>query len=395
MNQVAQSLKMEKLIKILSALTFLIFFQAFMVAPLIPKLSVEFNIEPEAMGKIIPAYLLPYGISTLFYGLLSDHFGRRKIMLLSLGSLCLFTALTATAKSHQQVVTWRLLTGVGASGVVPLALALVGASFPMNERGRPLGWLFGAMAGGMAFGSSFGLFLEPFIGWRGLFLGCSASAAFLMGFLIKYQTLLGDAPPSPSLTVKGVFFGYAGLLSQARGARTYIFVFVNAVFHSGLYTWLGLYFSERFKLGEFGIGLALLGYGIPGFVLGPVIGRAADRHGRARLVPAGLVISALSAFLLVPETHLLFTALVVTALSLGYDMTQPLLTGIVTSLDAKRSGQAVGLNVFCLFIGFSLGSLVFSNILFWRGFESAMIGFGLGQLILSFVGIRAFSKETQ
>jgi predicted MFS family arabinose efflux permease len=60
---------------------------------------------------------------------------------------------------------------------------------------------------------------------------------------------------------------------------------LNAVFHSGVFTWLGLYFSRRYGLGEVGIGLAILGYGIPGFLLGPLIGRAADRWGEPCCCP--------------------------------------------------------------------------------------------------------------
>jgi len=56
---------------------------------------------------------------------------------------------------------WRVLTGFGASGVVPLGLTLVGRLFPYEQRGRPLGWLIGAMAGGMAFGSPLSAILVP------------------------------------------------------------------------------------------------------------------------------------------------------------------------------------------------------------------------------------------
>lgn len=74
---------------------------------------------------------------------------------------------------------------------------------------------------------------------------------------------------------------------------------------SGVYTWLGVYLSERFGLGELGIGLALLGYGIPGFILGPVIGRVADRYGRARLIPAGVAVGAVCALVLAAPLPLL------------------------------------------------------------------------------------------
>jgi predicted MFS family arabinose efflux permease len=58
----------ERLLKVLSAATFLIFFQAYMVAPLIPRLSIAFGISAQQIGLIVPAYLIPYGVSTLFMG---------------------------------------------------------------------------------------------------------------------------------------------------------------------------------------------------------------------------------------------------------------------------------------------------------------------------------------
>src|SRR3546814_18248602 len=62
---------------------------------------------------------------------------------------------------------------------------------------------------------------------------------------------------------------------------------------------LGVYFEQRYGLGPVGIGVALLGYGIPGFLFGPLIGRAADRWGRARLLPIGLGLGALGAATLI------------------------------------------------------------------------------------------------
>jgi predicted MFS family arabinose efflux permease len=384
----------ERLLQVLSAATFLIFFQAYMVAPLIPRLSTMFLVSGQMIGLIVPAYMIPYGVSTLFYGLLSDRLGRRRIMLASLLTFVILTALTATAHSAAQLILWRLLTGLGASGVVPLALALMGQLFPYEERGRPLGWLFGAMAGGMAFGSTFGALLEPFIGWRGIFLGVSGLSAGVLGLLYLYQRLLGEAPAVPLGTIHDLFAAYKSLLGPGRGRRTYAYVLLNAIFHSGVFTWLGLHFTQRYGLGEVGIGLALLGYGVPGFLLGPPIGRAADRWGRRWLIPAGLGIAAIAAAALMWDIPLLAAALAVTLLSLGYDMTQPLLGGIVTTLGGpQRGGQAMGLNVFMLFTGFGLGSLLFGAVLS-LGFGTALAIFSVVQLGAAVVALRVFRAET-
>jgi predicted MFS family arabinose efflux permease len=383
----------ERLLRVLSAATFLIFFQAYMVAPLIPRLATVFAVSGQTIGLIVPAYMIPYGVSTLFYGLLSDRLGRRRIMLASLLAFVVLTALTATAQSASQLILWRLVTGLGASGVVPLALALIGALFPYAQRGRPLGWLFGAMAGGMAFGSTVGALMEPLIGWRAIFLGVSLLGAGGLGLLVPYQRLLGEAPPATSGTLRDLFAAYGSLLGPGRGRRTYAYVLLNAVFHSGVFTWLGLYFFRRYGLGEVGIGLALLGYGVPGFLLGPPIGRLADRWGRRWLVPAGLGIAALAAGVLILDVSLVIAAVAVTLLSLGYDMTQPLLAGIVTVLGGQRGGQAMGLNVFMLFTGFGLGSLLFGAAL-PLGFEAALALFSTVQLGAAVVAIPLFRSET-
>ena len=56
----------ERLLWVLSAATFFIFFQAYMVAPLIPRLSDIFGVSGQTIGLIVPAYMIPYGVSTLF-----------------------------------------------------------------------------------------------------------------------------------------------------------------------------------------------------------------------------------------------------------------------------------------------------------------------------------------
>ena len=376
----------------LAAATFVIFFQAYMVAPIIPALSSTFGSSVQTVGLIVPAYLIPYGIATLIYGLLADRIGVQRVMFVSLAAFAALTGLTATASSIGQIALWRILTGVGASGVVPLALVLVGKLFPYEQRGRPLGWLFGAMAGGMAFGAPLGAMLVPAIGWRGLFLLVGAVGGVVLILFLPYRRMIAEVMQPVGGTLGDLLRGYASLLGSPRAQRTYGYVFLNSIFHSGVFTWLGVYLQRRYGLGPIGIGLALLGYGIPGFLFGPLIGRAADRWGRARLLPIGLGLSAAAAALLLVDFPVMLAPVVAMLLSLGYDMTQPLLAGVVTSLGGKRPGQAMGLNVFTLFVGFGLGSLIFGALLPF-GFGTALGAFSAVELAAAVGTLRLFRSE--
>jgi MFS family permease len=84
--------------------------------------------------------------------------------------LAAFVVCTAATALTDSAGAARIISAVGASGVVPISLALLGDLFEFRVRGQALGWLFGAMAGGMAVGSTAGALLEPVAGWKGLFL---------------------------------------------------------------------------------------------------------------------------------------------------------------------------------------------------------------------------------
>ncbi|WP_377482106.1 MAG: MFS transporter (plasmid) [Microcoleus anatoxicus] len=389
---VRESDKRERLLWTLSAATVLIFFQAYMVAPIIPHLAEEFRVGNQIIGLLIPAYMIPYGITSLLFGLVADKVGRKSVMLISLFAMMVLTLLSATAQSATQLIGWRLVTGLSASGTIPQILTLIGELYPYSQRGRPLGWIFGAMAGGMALGSSFGAILLPAVGWQGLFVGVGIVAGVLFYILWKQRRSITSTKSKVPFHLKNLLAGYKELLTSRRGARTYGYVFLNGIFHSGIFTWLGLYLSQRYGFNETQIGMALLGYGIPGIIFGPIIGRVADRWGRNQILPIGFAIAAIAPLVLIANVPPIIATLAATALSLGYDLTQPLLAGIVTNLGSERPGQAMGLNVFTLFIGFGTGGFVFGEILRF-GFTPALLVFGSVMVFAAIASILLFRSE--
>ena len=62
----------EWLVRLLSA-AIIIFFQAYVVAPLIPWLAGAFQTTEQTLGLVVPAYLIPHGVATLFYGVLKPR----------------------------------------------------------------------------------------------------------------------------------------------------------------------------------------------------------------------------------------------------------------------------------------------------------------------------------
>ncbi|MGH8154379.1 MAG: MFS transporter, partial [Rhodanobacteraceae bacterium] len=350
---------------------FLVFAQTFMVAPLIPQLAVLFHSPVAWVGLAIPAYIVPEAIATLGVGPLSDRVGRNGVILGSLLAFIVLTALTATSRHVGSFIGWRIITGVAAAGIVPISLTLIGDVVPFAQRGRAVGYLFGSIAGGTATGAAVGALLEPLIGWRALFLVVALMAAALLVVMIVALVLPRLARPATVQPWSEVLRGYGRLLGLARARRTYGYVLLNAILQSGIFTWLGVYLHERFGLSETGIGLMLLGYGIPGMLFGPIIGKLADRYGRSIIVPSGVVLTGACALALAASLPLDGVRIAIILLSLGFDLTHPQLAAIATDLGGGR-GQAVALMAFSLFCGFGVGSLLFQAALV-LGFVGAFL----------------------
>jgi predicted MFS family arabinose efflux permease len=139
---------------VMAIFAFAVFYSNYMVAPLIPAFSREFSVPASQLGRLIAGYLIPYGISTLAYGTLSDWWGRTRTLV---GLLCFATTtmlMVSFAGSWQTLIAARILSGVGCGGIVTIVLAIVGDRYPYAIQGRPTGRMFGAIAAGIGFGST-------------------------------------------------------------------------------------------------------------------------------------------------------------------------------------------------------------------------------------------------
>jgi len=369
-----------------------VLFQAYLVAPLIPALAADFKESASLVGLMVPAYTIPYGLSTLFYGPLSDRVGRKPVLLVLLGMMAIATIALAFSSSAYVFLGIRVVMGISTGGIVPIAIALLGDLYPYEERGKPIGLLYGAMAGGMTFGSTLGAYLNPLIGWRMEFIITGILSGIVLLAAVCFRKLFTNRGALVSLPFTSIVSISHQLLTSKKGRPIYSYIFLNGMFHSGIFAWLGYYFGNRYHLNDRGIGLALLGYGLPGMLFGVTIGKAADKYGRKKMIPIGLLTGVITVATLVFRFPLWIAGASVAFLSLGYDMTQPMFAGLVTTMGNSSSrGLAVGLSASMLFLGYGIGALVF-QFLMQLGISTALLAF-VGLELALLLGSRHFFKS--
>ena len=96
-------------------------------------------------------------------------------------------------------------------------------------------------------------------------------------------------------------------------------------------------------------------------------------------------------FLVLPVSPFL-AAIIIMALSVGFEATHPLMSSIATSLDPMHRGQVTGLATFTKFLGMGAGALIFQRLI-GLSFSRALIVFGVSQFLVGLAAIYAFRNE--
>lgn len=136
----------------------------------LPAIGADLRAEASGLQWIVNAYLLPLSALLLLGGAAGDKFGRRRLFLLGIALFALASALCALAPSLPLLLAGRALQGIASAMLMPNSLALLGAAFAGEARGRAIGsWAAaGAVAG--ALGPLLGGWLVEAVGWRAIFL---------------------------------------------------------------------------------------------------------------------------------------------------------------------------------------------------------------------------------
>lgn len=165
------------------------------IGPALPAIQGEFGLDNRSLSWLFNVYVLAQLIGTPLFAKASDRFGRRAVYMVCVTGFGLGSLLLVIAGNYETLLVGRTVQGLGASGIFPVAAAVIGDSFPREEQGRALGLI------GAVFGLAF--LIGPVLGgillrysWEWLFLINLPIAA---GLLFGAWRLLPGAGPGEQL----------------------------------------------------------------------------------------------------------------------------------------------------------------------------------------------------
>jgi EmrB/QacA subfamily drug resistance transporter len=119
---------------------------------------------------VFSAFLLASTVAVPIYGKSADLFGRKSAFFVGVGLFVLGSLLCATSTSMTQLIIWRALQGLGAGGVLPVTMTIMGDLYPAEQRARIQGLFSAVWAVSSIAGPLVGAFIVEVFSWQWIFL---------------------------------------------------------------------------------------------------------------------------------------------------------------------------------------------------------------------------------
>ena len=335
--------------------------------PSMPGLVRYFDTDIATVQLTLTLYLVGIAVGQLLYGPLSDHYGRRPLMLAGVGLYAASAIAASLAQSIDLLIVARIAQAFGGCAGMVITRAIIRDVFERDRAASVLGYVTMAMTIAPAMAPVLGGYLDLWFGWRaGLWVLAAYGAVLFAGcYFFQTETL---KEPQPTIGVMPILRSYQVLLRRpaflgfALGTG-----FSTACFFSFLAgaPYLMIEVLQR-PPSDYGIWFVIvsLGYFVGNFLTGRLSGRlGVDRMVK---VGAGLVLAGGAALL----AHALLLPLAPAGIfvpamliAMGNGVGQPNGIAGAISVDPTRAGAASGIVGFMQMSFGAVGTVVIGHTL--------------------------------
>jgi EmrB/QacA subfamily drug resistance transporter len=160
----------------------------------LPKLRAFFGADLATVQWVLNGYVLALAALTLIGGALADHYGKARMLAVGCVGFGLASVACIVAPTIGWLIACRVAQGISATILTPASLALIGATYPKEERSRAIGVWAAASSLTTAGGPVLGGWLTENFGWQWIFAINLPLAAIAVALLIA------RAPPDQHAT---------------------------------------------------------------------------------------------------------------------------------------------------------------------------------------------------
>jgi DHA1 family bicyclomycin/chloramphenicol resistance-like MFS transporter len=336
--------------------------------PSFAHISHDFGVPPVVVQQTLSAYLLCFAGMMLFHGTLSDSFGRRPVIIVSLAVFTVASVGAAFASSIAGLIGFRALQGLSAGAGTVVGRAMIRDRLSGPEAQKMLSDVTIVFAVAPAIAPILGGWLQVWFGWRSVF-AFLAIVGLLLG-LLCWRALPESLPACQrqAFHARQIMGNYWTAL---RHPQFLLLAFAPAFASIGFFVYIAS--APHFMPAV--LGLPETAYGwlfiplVSGMVTGATVaGRLAHRRQPAQLIRAGYVLMAVAALVnlgynLVAEAAVPWAVLPLFLYTFGMSLASPSIMVLVLNVFPAMRGLSASLQAFVQMLLFSLVAAIVAPLI--------------------------------
>lgn len=276
-------------IAILAFLQFTIILDFMIVSPLGAMVMPRLHITPQQFGWVVSSYAFSAAVSGLMAAGFADRFDRKRLLLFFYAGFTVGTLLCGLAATYPMLLMARIVTGLFGGVIGSVVLAIATDLFPLEMRGRVMGFIQTAFAASQVLGLPTALYFANHWDWHAPFLAIIA-VIVPVGLLIVF----GMRPVNAHLALRQERSPFAHLAHTVTEKRYRLAFFLVMLLPTGGYMLMP--FGTAFMVNNVGIAFSHLPtiYLVTGLFtvfVGPVVGRISDSFGKFNTFCLGSLVS--------------------------------------------------------------------------------------------------------
>jgi predicted MFS family arabinose efflux permease len=327
------------------------------VDPVIPQIAEGLNVAPATAALLSTGFTLPYALVQPVLGALADMFSKTRLIAVCMLILGLTTLACAMAPNFEMLMSLRVLAGMTAGGIFPIALAVAGDRVPVAQRQVAIGkLLFAAMSGNLLSASGAGV-IGDLIGWRGVFF--ATGAIDLIALAVAIPGFRGMGEPAGRLDLSALIPNYRAVFRNPLAKYCFGAVFLEAIFLFGVFPYVAGFLQTGGVMRASIAGIVIAGFGIGGLIYTLSVSWLLNNIGERRLMAAGgmvmgfcLIVIALRAPWPVEFVNFML-------LGFGFYFLHGCIQVYVTELAPSARGSATAGHSAFFFLGQAAGPVVY------------------------------------
>ncbi|WML44434.1 MFS transporter [Neobacillus sp. PS3-40] len=352
--------------------------------PLLPEIAKEFHVSPAVSSLTVSAATIALAISMLFVGSLSEVFGRKSVMTISLLASSVIAILTAFSPNFHYLLFFRILQGIVLAGLPAIAMAYLGEEIEPPSLGLAMGlYISGNSIGGMS-GRIISGVLTDYFDWKIALVGIGIIS--LIASLLFWMTL----PKSTHFKPREFEIKKLGtsLLSQFKEPGL-LYLYVIAFLLQGSFTTLYNYIGFQLLAPPYSLSQTLVGFIFVVYLVGTFsstwMGMLADQHGRRKILQVSLIILLVGACFTL-NTNIWFKFIGLAIFTFGFFAGHSIASGWIGKISTHDKAQASSLYLFFYYAGSSIGGTAggtFYSGFGWVGVIGMIICFAMIAILIS------------